>query len=222
MEEDGTRIDCNSSQAVAVSSNIGGIRSILGSVCTCLRWTCMHFPWHASRYCLVCKVCPHRGEGCNVSEAPGWRLLHKALPLHHHHSVFSCFLVYLWSKWFAWNSASACVHQGKGVPDVNSRLMVRKLWDTLRIPIFALVDADPHGRHRLSHPLLRASHISTCLTAPGTGTSPTELVDVRTCWARRGSSSRCYFRQRALIYSVRLCHCWSFFSVAWQGTYFWG
>ncbi|XP_041860544.1 meiotic recombination protein SPO11 [Melanotaenia boesemani] len=34
---------------------------------------------------------------------------------------------------------------GKGVPDVNSRLMVRKLWDELHIPIFALVDADPHG-----------------------------------------------------------------------------
>ncbi|CAG6021659.1 unnamed protein product [Menidia menidia] len=34
---------------------------------------------------------------------------------------------------------------GKGVPDVNSRLMVRKLWDVLHIPIFALVDADPHG-----------------------------------------------------------------------------
>ncbi|XP_061590830.1 meiotic recombination protein SPO11 [Cololabis saira] len=34
---------------------------------------------------------------------------------------------------------------GKGVPDVNSRLMVRKLWETLHIPIFALVDADPHG-----------------------------------------------------------------------------
>uniref|UniRef100_A0A3P8T883 DNA topoisomerase (ATP-hydrolyzing) n=1 Tax=Amphiprion percula TaxID=161767 RepID=A0A3P8T883_AMPPE len=34
---------------------------------------------------------------------------------------------------------------GKGVPDVNSRLMVRKLWDVLQIPIFALVDADPHG-----------------------------------------------------------------------------
>ncbi|KAF6718064.1 Meiotic recombination protein SPO11 [Oryzias melastigma] len=34
---------------------------------------------------------------------------------------------------------------GKGVPDVNSRLMVKKLWDTLQIPIFALVDADPHG-----------------------------------------------------------------------------
>uniref|UniRef100_A0A3B4BZJ8 DNA topoisomerase (ATP-hydrolyzing) n=1 Tax=Pygocentrus nattereri TaxID=42514 RepID=A0A3B4BZJ8_PYGNA len=34
---------------------------------------------------------------------------------------------------------------GKGVPDVNSRLMVRKLWETLHIPVFALVDADPHG-----------------------------------------------------------------------------
>ncbi|XP_072305056.1 meiotic recombination protein SPO11 isoform X2 [Eucyclogobius newberryi] len=34
---------------------------------------------------------------------------------------------------------------GKGVPDVNSRLMVRKLWDTLHVPIFALVDADPYG-----------------------------------------------------------------------------
>ncbi|XP_037101441.1 meiotic recombination protein SPO11 [Syngnathus acus] len=34
---------------------------------------------------------------------------------------------------------------GKGFPDVNSRLMVRKLWDVLRIPVFILVDADPHG-----------------------------------------------------------------------------
>ncbi|XP_063744752.1 meiotic recombination protein SPO11 isoform X2 [Eleginops maclovinus] len=34
---------------------------------------------------------------------------------------------------------------GKGVPDVDSRLMVRKLWDTLHIPTFVLVDADPHG-----------------------------------------------------------------------------
>ncbi|MED6284529.1 endodeoxyribonuclease [Characodon lateralis] len=39
---------------------------------------------------------------------------------------------------------------GKGVPDVNSRLMVRKLWDTLHIPIFALVDADPHGTEDIS------------------------------------------------------------------------
>ncbi|MGH0177580.1 UNVERIFIED_CONTAM: hypothetical protein FKN15_075471 [Acipenser sinensis] len=36
------------------------------------------------------------------------------------------------------------LHVGKGVPDLNTRLMVRKLWDSLHIPIFALVDADPH------------------------------------------------------------------------------
>ncbi|KAM3921792.1 meiotic recombination protein SPO11 [Leptodactylus fuscus] len=34
---------------------------------------------------------------------------------------------------------------GKGVPDLNTRLFVRKLWDTFKIPIFTLVDADPHG-----------------------------------------------------------------------------
>lgn len=56
------------------------------------------------------------------------------------------------------------------MPDVNSRLMVRKLWDTLHIPIFALMDADPHGTHYLSESkqvssLKRASHISTHLTA---------------------------------------------------------
>nr|XP_020466398.1 meiotic recombination protein SPO11 isoform X2 [Monopterus albus] len=43
------------------------------------------------------------------------------------------------------STVCVCVDQGKGVPDVNSRLMVRKLWDTLHIPVFALVDADPHG-----------------------------------------------------------------------------
>lgn len=35
--------------------------------------------------------------------------------------------------------------QGKGFPDVNTRMMVRCLWSTLQIPILALVDADPHG-----------------------------------------------------------------------------
>ncbi|XP_060237284.1 meiotic recombination protein SPO11 isoform X1 [Meriones unguiculatus] len=34
---------------------------------------------------------------------------------------------------------------GKGVPDLNTRLLVKKLWDTFHIPIFTLVDADPHG-----------------------------------------------------------------------------
>ncbi|KAM9589972.1 meiotic recombination protein SPO11 isoform 3-T3 [Trichechus inunguis] len=34
---------------------------------------------------------------------------------------------------------------GKGVPDLNTRLLVKKLWDLFHIPVFALVDADPHG-----------------------------------------------------------------------------
>ncbi|XP_077109255.1 meiotic recombination protein SPO11 isoform X1 [Ranitomeya variabilis] len=34
---------------------------------------------------------------------------------------------------------------GKGVPDLNTRLFVRKLWNTFQIPIFTLVDGDPHG-----------------------------------------------------------------------------
>ncbi|XP_075032590.1 meiotic recombination protein SPO11 [Mixophyes fleayi] len=34
---------------------------------------------------------------------------------------------------------------GKGVPDLNTRLFIRKLWDTFLIPIFTMVDADPHG-----------------------------------------------------------------------------
>ncbi|KAM5135860.1 meiotic recombination protein SPO11 [Mantella aurantiaca] len=34
---------------------------------------------------------------------------------------------------------------GKGVPDLNTRLFVRKVWDTFQIPIFTLVDGDPHG-----------------------------------------------------------------------------
>ncbi|KAL1785454.1 meiotic recombination protein SPO11 isoform X2 [Sigmodon hispidus] len=34
---------------------------------------------------------------------------------------------------------------GKGVPDLNTRLLVKRLWDTFHIPVFTLVDADPHG-----------------------------------------------------------------------------
>ncbi|EOB08052.1 Meiotic recombination protein SPO11, partial [Anas platyrhynchos] len=31
------------------------------------------------------------------------------------------------------------------IPDLNTRLLVRKLWDTFQIPVFTLMDADPHG-----------------------------------------------------------------------------
>ncbi|XP_048203467.1 meiotic recombination protein SPO11 isoform X1 [Perognathus longimembris pacificus] len=34
---------------------------------------------------------------------------------------------------------------GKGIPDLNTRLLVKKLWDTFHIPMLTLVDADPHG-----------------------------------------------------------------------------
>ncbi|XP_075757264.1 meiotic recombination protein SPO11 isoform X4 [Pelodiscus sinensis] len=43
------------------------------------------------------------------------------------------------------NKLSPCIMiTGKGVPDLNTRLLVRKLWDTCHIPIFTLMDADPH------------------------------------------------------------------------------
>ena len=31
------------------------------------------------------------------------------------------------------------------MPDLNTRLLVKKLWDTFHIPTVTLVDADPHG-----------------------------------------------------------------------------
>ncbi|XP_070695056.1 meiotic recombination protein SPO11 [Pempheris klunzingeri] len=98
MEEDGTRIDCHSrSAAVAVSSNIAGIRNIVSS----------------AKFVMIVE-----------KDATFQRLLDDD---------------------FCSKLSPCIIITGKGVPDVNSRLMVRKLWDTLRIPIFALVDADPHG-----------------------------------------------------------------------------
>ncbi|XP_062282844.1 meiotic recombination protein SPO11 [Scomber scombrus] len=98
IEEDGTRIDCHSSSAaVAVSSNIGGIRDIVSS----------------AKFVMIVE-----------KDATFQRLLDDD---------------------FCTKHSPCIIITGKGVPDVNSRLMVRKLWDTLHIPIFALVDADPHG-----------------------------------------------------------------------------
>lgn len=103
-------------------------------------------------------------------------------------------------------------NQGKGVPDVNSRLMVRKLWDTLHIPIFALVDADPHGRHHLSRPLSRVPRIfSACLPAPDAHISHRASRCSHLFGTHRGSSPRCSSRRRALIYSVKLLTAGAFF-----------
>uniref|UniRef100_A0A665VNY3 DNA topoisomerase (ATP-hydrolyzing) n=1 Tax=Echeneis naucrates TaxID=173247 RepID=A0A665VNY3_ECHNA len=110
MEEDGTRIDCRSSSvAVAVSSNIGGIRSILSKAFK----TSSHYIVSSAKFVLIVE-----------KDATFQRLLDDNFCT----KLFPCIII-----------------TGKGVPDVNSRLMVRKLWDTLHIPIFALVDADPHG-----------------------------------------------------------------------------
>ncbi|XP_077477580.1 meiotic recombination protein SPO11 isoform X1 [Stigmatopora argus] len=98
MEEDGTRINCNSSSAaVAVSSNIEGIQNIVSS----------------ARFILIVE-----------KDATFQRLLQDGLCTR----LSPCIMI-----------------TGKGFPDVNSRLMVRKLWDVLEIPVFTLVDADPHG-----------------------------------------------------------------------------
>ncbi|XP_063236184.1 meiotic recombination protein SPO11 isoform X1 [Bacillus rossius redtenbacheri] len=34
---------------------------------------------------------------------------------------------------------------GKGYPDVNTRLLVQRIWETFGLPMFVLTDADPHG-----------------------------------------------------------------------------
>nr|QKZ25642.1 meiotic recombination protein SPO11 [Cyprinus carpio] len=98
LEEDGTKVDCNSSStAVPVSSNVNGIRNIVS----------------AAKFILIVE-----------KDATFQRLLDDA---------------------FCTRLSPCIIITGKGVPDVNSRLMVRKLWDTLHIPVFALVDADPYG-----------------------------------------------------------------------------
>lgn len=35
--------------------------------------------------------------------------------------------------------------KGKGYPDINTRSLLKKIWDDCHLPIYALVDADPFG-----------------------------------------------------------------------------
>ncbi|KAK7128513.1 hypothetical protein R3I94_016928 [Phoxinus phoxinus] len=98
LEEDGTKVDCNSSSAATpVSSNVNGIRNIVSS----------------AKFILIVE-----------KDATLQRLLDDD---------------------FCTRLSPCIIITGKGMPDVNSRLMVRKLWDELHVPVFALVDADPHG-----------------------------------------------------------------------------
>ncbi|TNN45313.1 Meiotic recombination protein SPO11 [Liparis tanakae] len=74
---------------------------------------------------------------------------------------------------------------GKGVPDLNSRLMVRKLWDALHVPVFALVDADPHGIEIMciyKYGSVSMSFEARSLTVPSVmwlGLLPTDLKRLR-------------------------------------------
>lgn len=35
--------------------------------------------------------------------------------------------------------------KGKGYPDINTRLMLKKVFDSHKLPIYVLTDGDPHG-----------------------------------------------------------------------------
>ena len=47
--------------------------------------------------------------------------------------------------------------QAKGFPDINTRIFLKKIWENLKIPILALMDADPHGMSSpsSSHPSIK-------------------------------------------------------------------
>uniref|UniRef100_A0A668A553 DNA topoisomerase (ATP-hydrolyzing) n=1 Tax=Myripristis murdjan TaxID=586833 RepID=A0A668A553_9TELE len=127
LEEDGTRVDCHSSSiAVAVSSNVGGIKNIVSS----------------AKFVMIVE-----------KDATFQSLLDDDFCT----KLCPCIMI-----------------TGKGVPDVNSRLMVRKLWDTLHIPIFALVDADPHGTH-LSRSMSFEAHSLTVPSVMWLGLLPSDL-----------------------------------------------
>ncbi|XP_063968055.1 meiotic recombination protein SPO11-like [Lytechinus pictus] len=74
---------------------------------------------------------------------------------------------------------------GKGFPDINTRMLVRTLWDTLHIPVFALVDADPHGLAILfvykfgSRSLSYESHSLTVPSIRWLGVLPSDVKGLR-------------------------------------------
>ena len=65
------------------------------------------------------------------------------------------------------NCIYVCCVQGKGVPDVNTRMLLRRLWETLQLPTLVLVDADPHGAYvvTICRALVRSTPITSRLVA---------------------------------------------------------
>jgi len=80
-----------------------------------------------------------------------------------------------------YNAYPCIIITAKGQPDVASRLFLRKLRDTLRIPVLALVDADPYGLKILSVYMkgsMNMSYDSSHLTTPDIkwlGVRPSDL-----------------------------------------------
>ncbi|XP_070341529.1 meiotic recombination protein SPO11 isoform X2 [Equus asinus] len=97
IEEDGTKVYCSCTTAVAVSSNIQGIWNLITD----------------AKFLLIVE-----------KDATFQRLLDDN---------------------FCSRMSPCVIVTGKGVPDLNTRLLVKKLWDVFHVPIFTLVDADPHG-----------------------------------------------------------------------------
>ncbi|KAL3133143.1 DNA topoisomerase 6 subunit A [Trebouxia sp. C0009 RCD-2024] len=80
-----------------------------------------------------------------------------------------------------YNTYPCIIMTAKGQPDVASRLFLRKLKDTLKIPVLALVDSDPYGLKILSVYMkgsMNMSYDSSNLTTPDIkwlGVRPSDL-----------------------------------------------
>lgn len=80
-----------------------------------------------------------------------------------------------------YNTYPCIILTAKGQPDVASRLFLRKLKDTLKIPVLALVDSDPYGLKILSVYMkgsMNMSYDSSNLTTPDIkwlGVRPSDL-----------------------------------------------
>ncbi|XP_050512363.1 MATH and LRR domain-containing protein PFE0570w isoform X2 [Diabrotica virgifera virgifera] len=70
---------------------------------------------------------------------------------------------------------------GKGYPDLNTQLFLRKLWTSMSLPVFILVDSDPHGiQIMLNYKFgsIKNAHLSRYLAVPKAkwiGVYPSEI-----------------------------------------------
>ncbi|XP_054554395.1 meiotic recombination protein SPO11 isoform X1 [Talpa occidentalis] len=156
LEEDGTKVNCPcGATAVAVPSNVQGIRNLITDAkfllivekdATFQRLLDDNFCNKMSPCIMVTeriKVLTPPVCSCDQGPAtPHVERLHLVL-CQLGESLDNLMRQVLSSPHF--NKRRRGCRKGKGVPDLNTRLLVKKLWDTFHIPVFTLVDADPHG-----------------------------------------------------------------------------